>query len=79
MAQTTLPPPIRSGVAPLVALVARTLAATSGYQMSPALLVLLAEDYELLAALQRLAFAAAACPTARVPLRASRKRETDGA
>ncbi len=75
----TMMPPVRSGVAPLVALVARALAATSGYHMSPALLALLEEDYELLAALQRLAFAAAACPSARVPMRAGRVRWTDGA
>lgn len=64
-------PPLSEGVAPLVALVARTLAATSGYQMSPAFLELLGEDYDLLAALQRLAFAAAR-PSSALPLRAGR-------
>lgn len=72
MAQPILPL-ARSGSAPLIELIARTLAATSGYQMSPALRALLEEDYELLAALQRLAFAAAARPSARIPRRASRK------
>lgn len=71
MPQTTIVPPVRSGVAPLVALVARTLVRTSGYQMSPAFEELLGEDYELLAALQRLAFAAAAGPSRVLPLRAS--------